>query len=55
MHSISQMASGLVAKVRVTLRALARVVGTMVAAHPAVVPAPLHYRFLERAKSSALR
>ena len=38
-----------------SLRELARILGTMVAAHPAVLPAPLHYRCLERAKSQALR
>ena len=37
---------------RVSLRDLARIVGTMVAA---ILPAPLHYHCLEREKSLALR
>ena len=36
------------------MRELARLLGMMVAAHPAILPAPLHYRKLERAKSTAL-
>lgn len=58
MHSITQLARSLVTKGRegrVSLRQLARIVGTMVAAHLAVLPTPLYYRFLESAKSSALR
>ena len=36
------------------VRKLAHLLGMMVAAHPAILPAPLHYRKLERAKSTAL-
>ena len=45
MHSITQLASSLVAKERVTLRDQARIMGTMVAAYLSVLPAPLHYHF----------
>ena len=38
-----------------SVRELARLLGNMVAAHPAILPAPLHYRNVERAKSTALR
>ena len=34
---------------------MAQLLGMMVAAHPAVLPAPLHYRYLERARTQALR
>ena len=54
-HAITQLSRGLLAREEVTLRDLARIVGTMVAAHPAILPAPLHYHFLEGAKSAALR
>jgi len=37
----------------VSTRQLAQLLGSMVAAHPAVLPAPLYYRHLERAKSRA--
>ena len=36
-------------------RQLARLLGMIVAAHPAVLPAPLHSRFLERAKRRAVQ
>ena len=38
-----------------SVRQIAQLLGTMVAAHPAILPAPLFYRKLERAKSNALR
>ena len=37
------------------VRQLAQVLGMMVAAHPAILPAPLHFRYLERARVRALR
>ena len=54
-HAITQLSRSLSAREEVALRDLARIVGTMVAAHPAILPAPLHFRFLESAKSAALR
>ena len=38
-----------------TARQIAQLLGMMVAAHPAILPAPLHYRSLERAKSRTVR
>ena len=40
---------------RVTIRQLAQLLGMMTAAHPAILPAPLHYRHLERTKIQAAR
>ena len=37
-----------------TVRDLACLLGMMVAAHPAILPAPIHYRHLERTRSRAL-
>ena len=54
LHSLKKMARRLTDRGRTTVRELARLLGTMVAAHPAILPAPLHYRHLERAKSRAL-
>lgn len=54
-HSIVQLARRMVSKDKVSLRELARAIGMMVAAQPAILPAPLHYRFLESAKSWALK
>ena len=39
----------------VTVRKLSQILGTMVAAHPAILKAPLHYRQLGRVKLSYLR
>ena len=38
-----------------TVREISQILGSMVAAHPAILPAPLHYRQLERTKSFYLR
>ena len=38
-----------------TVREILQMLGSMVAAHPAILPAPLHYRQLERTKSFYLR
>ena len=55
MHSLTKLAKNMGVQATVSLRDLAQILGTMVAAHPAVLPAPLHYRCLERTKSVALR
>ena len=54
-HAITQLARSLSGRDEVILRHLARIVGKMVAAHPAILPAPLHYCFVEGAKSASLR
>ena len=46
-HSITKLSRRLLASERVSIRDLARIVVMMVAAHPAILPAPLHYRCLE--------
>lgn len=55
MKSLRQAALQLKNQKQVSVRALARLLGMMVAAHPAVLPAPLYYRHLERARSLALQ
>ncbi len=55
LHSLRQMARRMAGQEKTTVRELAQMVGTMVATHPAILPAPLYYRHLERAKSLALR
>ena len=44
----------LVEKTQASLRKISQVLGTMVARHPAILPAPLHYRHLERTKAHYL-
>ena len=48
-HSIVQLSRRMAYRDKVSLRELVRAIGTMVAAQPAILPAPLHYRFLESA------
>ena len=55
LHAVKKMARRMANQRRTTLRELASLLGMMVAAHPAILPAPLHYRHLESAKSWALR
>ena len=52
---LRKLANQLLQQEKVTARQLAQLLGMMVAAHPAVLPAPLHYRALERAKRRAVR
>ena len=40
-------------KMQVSLREISQILGTMVATHPAILPAPLHHRHLERTKAEA--
>ena len=54
LHSL-KMVRWMTDRGKTTIRDLACLVGTMVTAHPAILPAPLHYRHLERARSTALR
>ena len=53
--AVDKESSEKVEKPRMSVRELARLLGMMVTEHPAILPAPLHYRNLERAKSTALR
>ena len=54
LHTIRKSARSMMEKNRVSVRELARLLGMMVAAHPAILPAPLHFRNLERGKVMAL-
>lgn len=55
MQSLKKMATEMLDSHKATVRELARLLGTMVASHPAILPAPLYYRHLERAKVRALQ
>ena len=55
LHAVKKMARRMANQRRTTLQELASLLGMMVAAHPAILPAPLHYRNLESAKSWALQ
>ena len=54
-HALTRLAQNMLNRQRVTLRDLSRILGTMVAVYPAILPAPLHYRNLEKVRSMALR
>jgi hypothetical protein len=49
-HQIQQSARKMLKTTQITTRSLAQLLGLMVAAHPAVLPAPLYYRQLEKQK-----
>ena len=55
LHSLKKLARQMMNQDETSVQNLARLLGTMVAAHPAVLPAPLHYRNLEAAKTKALK
>ena len=55
LKEIRRSAGQLLRQQSMPARQLARLLGMIVAAHPAVLPAPLHSRFLERAKRRALQ
>lgn len=52
-HQIHKSIRQVLEEREVSTKQLAQLLGSMVAAHPAVLPAPLYYRHLERAKSRA--
>ena len=52
---IQRTASQLLQQTRVSARELSQLLGMLVAAYPAVLPAPLHYRAVDRAKRRALQ
>lgn len=49
------MATEMMEEQKITVRELARLLGMMPASHPAILPAPLYCRHLERAKTRALQ
>lgn len=53
--TLCKTANQLFKQEKVTARQLAQLVGMMVAAHPAILLAPLHFRTLARANQKALR
>ena len=55
LKEIRRSAGQLLRQQSMPARQLARLLGMIVAAHPAVLPAPLHSRFLERAKRRAVQ
>ena len=54
LHAIRKAARRLQERKKCSVRDLAHLLGMMVAAHPAILPAPLHYRNLELGKTRAL-
>ena len=54
LQSLKNMATEMMGRQKTTVRELACLLG-MVASHPTVLPAPLYYRHLERAKTRALQ
>ena len=55
LHSLKKLVRQMMSQEKTTVQDLARLLVTMVASHPAVLPAPLHYRNLEAAKTIALK
>ena len=53
--TLKKMAKRMMEREETTIQDLARLVGMMVASHPGIHPAPLHYRQLEVAKAKAIR
>lgn len=55
LHALRKLARRMKRTRETKVQEIARLLGTMVAAHPAILPAPINYRHLELAKSQALR
>jgi len=55
LHALRKMVRQVTDQGRMTVRELASLLGTIAAAHLAVLPTPLHYRHPQRAKSRALK
>ena len=53
--ALKKQARELLIQDHTSVRELSQILGSMVAAHPAVLPAPLHFRHLERAKLLYMR
>ena len=54
-QSVQRMIREILAQGQVTVLKLSQLLGSMISTHPAILPAPLYYRHLERAKITALR
>ena len=54
-HALMRLAQHMLNQQRVTLRDLSRIFGTMVAVHPAILPAPLHYQIYGAQKGLGIR
>jgi len=50
LHPLKKAAKKMISWEEISVSELARLIDTMVAAHPAILPAPLHYRCLEKKK-----
>lgn len=55
MQSLPKSIGQTLSQGKVSIRQLARLLGSMVASHLAILLAPLHYRFLERVRRRVLR
>lgn len=55
LRSLQKTASRLKRQGTGSVRQLAQLLGMMVAAHPAILPAPLHFIYLERERTAALK
>ena len=55
LSTIQKTAGKLLRQTMVSARELAQLLGMLIAAHPAILPAPLYYRAVERAKRRALQ
>jgi hypothetical protein len=54
-QSVQRMIREILTQGQVTALKLSQLLGSMISTHPAILPAPLYYRHLERAKITALR
>ena len=55
LKSIRKLAEEIHQQAHCSVKEMAQLRGMMVAAHPAVLPAPLHYRCMERMRTQALQ
>lgn len=55
LHALKKLVQRMLKLEKTSIQEIAQLLGTMVAAHPAILPAPLYYRNLESARSQALR
>ena len=55
LHALRKSARKMMNQRETTIQEIAQILGMMVAAHPAILPAPLHYRQLKITKSTAIR
>ena len=55
LHTLKKLVKKMRDQEETTIQEIAQILGMMVAAHPVILPAPLHYRQLEIAKLTAQR